>query len=278
MAFNFIPDVDVVIEGVTYNNFNYSISFLINRRNLNLGNDAIVSIDFLNKESRTMFLKMSKTATDVENPYKEYSIIIMAGYKTTGKSMVFEGIIEEVEENDSGGITFSCTEGNYDFINSTINKNFAPGTTILEAVKNIMQTSKYGIGVIDSNIKDIKLTRGYNTTLTLKESLEGLAKALDQGIKVRVKKGIIYFISRKYSEKQIEISADTGVKSIKERDEEYIITMYLHNTLMEDDIVNVKDKSGAITRMKINTVSHFYNKNRCETQIEAMVEVENKNE
>lgn len=278
MAFNFIPDIDVIIDGKVYNNFNYSIHFLINRRNSNMGNDATVSIDFLSKESRTVFLKMSRTSVDAEDPYKEYSIVIMAGYKTTGKSMVFEGTIDEVEENDNGGVTFSCTEGNYDFVNSTINKNFAPGTTILEAVKNIMQTSKYGLGVIDNSIEDIKLTRGYNTTFTLKESLEGLAKALDQGIEVRVNKGVIYFVSPKYSEKQIEISADTGLKSIKERDGEYIITMYLHNALMENDIVNVKDKSGAITRMKIDTVSHSYNKNRCETQIEAMVEVENNNE
>lgn len=278
MAFNFIPDVDVVIDGVTYNNFNYSISFLINRRNSNTGNEATININFLTKETRTKFLKMSRTAIDIEDVNKEYSIIVMAGYKTSGKSIIFEGTIDEVEENDNGGVTLDCTEGDYHFVNDTINKNFAPGTTVLEAVKNIMQTSKYGLGVIDTNIIDKELTRGYNVTSNLKSALQGLADTLEQEIEARTNKGIIYFVSPKYTEKELEISADTGVKSIKERDEEYIITMYLHNSLVENTVVNVKDKSGAITRMKINTVSHFYNKNRCETQIEAMVEVENKNE
>ncbi len=46
--------------------------------------------------------------------------------------------------------------------------------------------------------------------------------------------------------------------------------MYLHNAIVENTIVNVKDKNGTITKMKVNSVSHAYNKNRCETQIEAM--------
>lgn len=270
MAFNFIPDIDVIIDGQTYNNFNYSIHFLINRRNSNMGNNATVSIDYLNKNSKSVFLKMSRIAVDVDNPTEEHTIIIMAGYKTTGKSMIFEGTIDEVEENDNGGVTFTCTEGEYNFVNDTINKNFTPGTTVLEAVKNIMQTSKYGLGVIDDSIIDKELTRGYNVTSNLKEALQGLANTLEQGVEARTNKGIIYFVTPKYVEKELDISADTGVKSIKERDEEYLITMYLHNAIVENTIVNVKDKNGTITKMKVNSVSHAYNKNRCETQIEAM--------
>lgn len=287
MAFNFIPDVDIIIDGVTYSNSNYSISFSVNRRTKGSGNTGLININYLTEATKTMLLKKKKEENDLgeteekdlgeekekeseeEQHYvtKGAKVIIIAGYKTSGKGLIFYGDIEEVEENSSGGIEIQATEGERQWSTEIVNKSYTAGSTVKEIVKNIMISSTYGMGVIDSS--DYTFTRGFNAQGTLKSELGKLA--LQVNAEVRIKKNLIYFVKKGYEELETTISADTGLKEIRKTENGYLLNMYLNNLLQENMRLNIVNKKGETIKTTIDTVSHYYSRLKFETTVECSI-------
>lgn len=291
MAFNFLPDVDIIIDGVTYNNLNYSVSFSVNRRSRGSGNTALININYLTEATKTMLLKKKKEENDFgemdlgedeeENGLKNNTegkeeqhyvtkgakVIIVAGYKTSGKGLIFYGDIEEVEENSSGGIEIQATEGERQWSTQIVNKSYTAGSTVKEIVKNIMVSSTYGMGVIDSS--DYTFTRGFNAQGTLKSELGKLA--LQVNAEVRIKKNLIYFVKKGYEELETTVSADTGLKEIRKTENGYLLNMYLNNLLQENMKLNIVNKKGETIKTTIDTVSHYYSRLKFETTVECSI-------
>lgn len=290
MAFNFLPDVDIIIDGVTYNNLNYSVSFSVNRRSRGSGNTALININYLTEATKTMLLKKKKEENDLgeteenslgeekketeqkseeEQHYvtKGAKVIIIAGYKTSGKGLIFYGDIEEVEENSSGGIEIQATEGERQWSTEIVNKSYTAGSTVKEIVKNIMVSSTYGMGVIDSS--DYTFTRGFNAQGTLKSELGKLA--LQVNAEVRIKKNLIYFVKKGYEELETTVSADTGLKEIRKTENGYLLNMYLNNLLQENMKLNIVNKKGETIKTTIDTVSHYYSRLKFETTVECSI-------
>lgn len=292
MAFNFIPDVDIIIDGVTYSNSNYSISFSVNRRTKGSGNTGLININYLTEATKTMLLKKKKEENDLgeteekdlgeekekeseeEQHYvtKGAKVIIIAGYKTSGKGLIFYGDIEEVEENSSGGIEIQATEGERQWSTEIVNKSYTAGSTVKEIVKNIMISSTYGMGVIDSS--DYTFTRGFNAQGTLKSELGKLA--LQVNAEVRIKKNLIYFVKKGYEELETTISADTGLKEIRKTENGYLLNMYLNNLLQENMRLNIVNKKGETIKTTIDTVSHYYSRLKFETTVECSIHTQEK--
>lgn len=286
MAFNFIPDVDIIIDGVTYNNSNYSISFSVNRRTRGSGNTGLININYLTEATKTMLLKKKKEENDLgeteekekeseeEQHYvtKGAKVIIIAGYKTSGKGLIFYGDIEEIEENSSGGIEIQATEGERQWSTEIVNKSYTAGSTVKEIVKNIMISSTYGMGVIDSS--DYTFTRGFNAQGTLKSELGKLA--LQVNAEVRIKKNLIYFVKKGYEELETTISADTGLKEIRKTENGYLLNMYLNNLLQENMRLNIVNKKGETIKTTIDTVSHYYSRLKFETTVECSIHTQEK--
>lgn len=292
MAFNFIPDVDIIIDGVTYSNSNYSISFSVNRRTKGSGNTGLININYLTEATKTMLLKKKKEENDLgeteekdlgeekekeseeEQHYvtKGAKVIIIAGYKTSGKGLIFYGDIEEVEENSSGGIEIQATEGERQWSTEIVNKSYTAGSTVKEIVKNIMISSTYGMGVIDSS--DYTFTRGFNAQGTLKSELGKLA--LQVNAEVRIKKNLIYFVKKGYEELETTISADTGLKEIRKNENGYLLNMYLNNLLQENMRLNIVNKKGETIKTTIDTVSHYYSRLKFETTVECSIHTQEK--
>lgn len=295
MAFNFIPDVDIIIDGVTYSNSNYSISFSVNRRTKGSGNTGLININYLTEATKTMLLKKKKEENDLgeteenslgeekketeqkseeEQHYvtKGAKVIIIAGYKTSGKGLIFYGDIEEVEENSSGGIEIQATEGERQWSTEIVNKSYTAGSTVKEIVKNIMISSTYGMGVIDSS--DYTFTRGFNAQGTLKSELGKLA--LQVNAEVRIKKNLIYFVKKGYEELETTISADTGLKEIRKTENGYLLNMYLNNLLQENMRLNIVNKKGETIKTTIDTVSHYYSRLKFETTVECFIHTQEK--
>lgn len=292
MAFNFIPDVDIIIDGVTYSNSNYSISFSVNRRTKGSGNTGLININYLTEATKTMLLKKKKEENDLgeteekdlgeekekeseeEQHYvtKGAKVIIIAGYKTSGKGLIFYGDIEEVEENSSGGIEIQATEGERQWSTEIVNKSYTAGSTVKEIVKNIMISSTYGMGVIDSS--DYTFTRGFNAQGTLKSELGKLA--LQVNAEVRIKKNLIYFVKKGYEELETTVSADTGLKEIRKTENGYLLNMYLNNLLQENMRLNIVNKKGETIKTTIDTVSHYYSRLKFETTVECSIHTQEK--
>jgi len=286
LAFNFIPDVDIIIDGVTYNNSNYSISFSVNRRTRGSGNTGLININYLTEATKTMLLKKKKEENDLgeteekekeseeEQHYvtKGAKVIIIAGYKTSGKGLIFYGDIEEIEENSSGGIEIQATEGERQWSTEIVNKSYTAGSTVKEIVKNIMISSTYGMGVIDSS--DYTFTRGFNAQGTLKSELGKLA--LQVNAEVRIKKNLIYFVKKGYEELETTISADTGLKEIRKTENGYLLNMYLNNLLQENMRLNIVNKKGETIKTTIDTVSHYYSRLKFETTVECSIHTQEK--
>lgn len=292
MAFNFIPDVDIIIDGVTYSNSNYSISFSVNRRTKGSGNTGLININYLTEATKTMLLKKKKEENDLgeteekdlgeekekeseeEQHYvtKGAKVIIIAGYKTSGKGLIFYGDIEEVEENSSGGIEIQATEGERQWSTEIVNKSYTAGSTVKEIVKNIMVSSTYGMGVIDSS--DYTFTRGFNAQGTLKSELGKLA--LQVNAEARIKKNLIYFVKKGYEELETTVSADTGLKEIRKTENGYLLNMYLNNLLQENMRLNIVNKKGETIKTTIDTVSHYYSRLKFETTVECSIHTQEK--
>ena len=60
--------------------------------------------------------------------------------------------------------------------------------------------------------------------------------------------GILYFVKKDFSDNEIEISASTGLMSIKEVDDGYLssykVEMQLNNLIREGDTLIVKNSDG----------------------------------
>lgn len=303
MSSNFIHDVKIIIDGVEYTNSNYSISFSIVRKsNGRSSNYALVNINYLTELTKSALRKkvivpkaLNDNTTD-ENSSEEdlidttsldseleeiqddstiqeenqelnttgHKITIMAGYKTSGKGLIFFGDIERVEENRSGGIEIKATEGEKSWSTEIVNKNYSAGSTTKQIVKNIMESSSYGMGVI--NCDDFTYTRGFNAQGTLKSELEKLA--LQVNAEARINKNLIYFVKKGHTELETTVSADTGLKEIRKTDNGYILTMYLNNLLQENMILNIVNYKGETVKTRIDTVSHFYSRLKFETTVE----------
>lgn len=260
MATNFIPDVEIRINDKVYTNFNNTISFSVRRNSKTESNTALVNISYLNKNTKSMLIKLA----DVPEGKTPAKITIMAGYKTDAKGIIFYGEIDKAEENSSDGVELACTEGNRGWSSEIVNKNYAPGTTLKEIVKNIMVSSSFGLGVI--NCKDYVYTRGFNAQGTLKSELTKLA--LQVNAQVSINKNKIFFVKKGYQNLTTEISADTGLKNIRKTKKGYIFVTYLNNILQENMKLKVKKHDGEIIETTITAVGHYYSRLKFETEIE----------
>lgn len=312
LSFNFIHDVKIMIDGVEYNNFNYSINFSIVRKsNGRSSNYALVNINYLTELTKSALRKkviIPETVNDDTTSYDDsdedyidcmsldteieeiqddstnqedekqlntegHKIMIMAGYKTSGKGLIFFGDIERVEENSSGGIEIRATEGEKNWSTEIVNKNYSAGSTTKQIVKNIMESSSYGMGVIECD--DFTYTRGFNAQGTLKSELEKLA--LQVNAEARINKNLIYFVKKGHTELETTVSANTGLKEIRKTDNGYILTMYLNNMLQENMILNIINHKNENIKTRIDTVSHYYSKLKFETTVECSPYVQQSN-
>lgn len=263
MLINYLVDVDIIIDGVIYNSDNYSMQFSISRYSYNTDNTAVVTIDYLSKETRNTILEKAKLdgLTEGEESIK---VSIMAGYKSTGKGLIFYGTIAEAETTNTDGVKLTLMEGSKEFSTEIININYKGVYTTKELVKNIMSMSSFGVGVIDCS--EVTYVRGKTYSCTLKEALEDLAKPLN--VEVKVIKNILYFVRKEYFESEVEVSAKNGLKSVTKKDYYYVAKMYFNNIMQENTKLKIKKGDGEILDVIIRTVSHLFSKNKFETILE----------
>ena len=263
MLINYLVDVDIIIDGVIYNSDNYSMQFSISRYSYNTDNTAVVTIDYLSKETRNTILEKAKLdgLTEGEESIK---VSIMAGYKSTGKGLIFYGTIAEAETTNTDGVKLTLMEGAKELSSEIVNKTFSPGTHLKEIVKNIMNISNFGVGVIDC--EDFVFTRGKTFSSTVKEALEDLASIVNA--EVSVIKNVIYFVRKEYFESEVEVSAKNGLKSVTKKDYYYVAKMYFNNIMQENTKLKIKKGNGEILDVIIRTVSHLFSKNKFETILE----------
>lgn len=275
MAYNYLIDVDIIIGEHKFNSDNYTIQFSVSRASTSTTNNSTVTIEYLTKETRDTLMELSqiKGLTEGQEAPK---VQIMAGYKTTGKGLIFYGTIDEAETTENDGIRLLLNEGAKELSEEKISISYGDDKvsfTTKEIVKNIMSVSSFGIGVIDCS--EVTYTRGKTYNCTLGEALEDLAKAVDAEYKVI--KNVLYFVKKGYTESEIEISANTGLKKVRKKDYYYIAEMYFNNTMQENMKLKIIKSNGEILNTRIISVSHTYSRNKFETIVECDV-VEDKTE
>ena len=263
MSINYLVDVDIIIDGVVYNNENYSVQFSISRYSYNTDNTATVTIDYLSKETRNTILEKAKL-DGLKEEEESVKVSIMAGYKSTGKGLIFYGTIAEAETTNKDGIKLTLMEGAKELSYEIVNKTFSAGIYLKEIVKNIMNISNFGIGVIDCD--DFIFTRGKTFSCTVKEALEDLASTVNADVSVI--KNVIYFVKKNYFETEVEVSAKNGLKSVTKKDYYYVAKMYFNNIMQENTKLKLKKGDGEILDVIIRTVSHLFSKNKFETVLE----------
>lgn len=262
MAFNYLSDVEIIIGEHKFSSDNYTVTFSVQRFSSRSDNSAIVTIDYLTKETRDTILELSKLDS-LKAGQKSVLVSIMAGYKTTGKGLIFYGTIDGAETTNKDGIKLTLNEGTKELSYEELNKTFKE-TSLKEIVKNIMSLSSFGVGVI--NCDDYTYTRGKTYSCSIKEALEDLAKAVNADVKVI--KNVIHFVRKDYEELETEISADTGLKFVRKKDYYYIAEMYFNNVMQENMKLKIIRDNGEVINTKIMTVSHMYSKNKFETIVE----------
>ena len=257
MAYNFIPQVIINIEDEIYSNEVYDINFRILRDLNSYNSGARININNLSNATKTKLL-----SKDILN------ISILAGYKTSDVGLIFRGFIRQAKKNNTLGVELYCDEGAGQLVQDVIEKNYAPGTSLKEIVKNVIEISNFKFNSIECD--DYIFERGYNVKGNIFDILDDLSNVVQA--RFYIKMGILYFVKKDFSDNEIEISASTGLMSIKEVDDGYLssykVEMQLNNLIREGDTLIVKNSDGETFKKIVETVSHTYRKNKFTTIVE----------
>lgn len=241
MLKNFLRYSKIMLDnGHLLDSDQYNIEFEVERTADSKGNSATIILRYINESTKQWFKQKGQ-------------LQISAGYKEGLIGLIFNGVIERLEEH-SDTLEIFATESNAKMRNTVVNESFTPDTLASTIVKKLIQDYNFKIGKIDIP-NDYKYYGGRYFTETFKESMDKIAS--DTACIWYEKKGLIYFHPKNSNSIKTYINANAGLLEFNKKDaNKYTMITKLNHTLDENATVEVEFDQNKKISVIIKSVSH----------------------